>query len=276
VSVSERLSFPSAEEIASYLNTQHPCTAENRALKQSKIVEILARSFANVTKPSMGIQTAIDLTLLDELSSWEVSERINLSMLLFKALKDCAKGEKFETAVSSSTTSVEVKKEEAKVATPQEELKAQAESEGEIKVRHATESLIDPTMTKIEKWESVTPFAGRVVAFRTTSPYFGAKKGFPIDSDASLKFGYISDDPSSYDEGEMGYKITRLLKPTEIPGGCIVLNSHLDIPLLMRLATVEEVNKMRKAVESAIAEFEYQFGNNRIFAILDAHISKLR
>lgn len=274
MSISERLSFPSAEDIAFYLNTQHPFTAENTLLKQSKIVEILARSFANVTKPSMGIQTAIDLTLLDELSSWEVSERINLSMLLFKALKDCAKGEKFEVAVSSSTTSVEVKKEEIKVATPPEKLKARAESEGEIKVRHATESLIDPTMTKIEKWESMAPFASRVVAFRTTSPYFGAKKGFSIDSDASLKFGYISDDPSSY-EGEMGYKITRLLKPTEIPGGCLVFNSHLDIPLLMRLATVEEVNKMRKAVESAMAEFEYQFGNNRIFAILDAHISKL-
>lgn len=274
MSISERLSFPSAEDIAFYLNTQHPFSAENTLLKQSKIVEILARSFANVTKPSMGIQTAIDLTLLDELSSWEVSERINLSMLLFKALKDCAKGEKFEVAVSSSTTSVEVKKEEIKVATPPEELKARAESEGEIKVRHATESLIDPTMTKIEKWESMAPFASRVVAFRTTSPYFGAKKGFSIDSDASLKFGYISDYITSYARGE-AYNIKRLLKPTEVSELCALVNPRLDIPLLMRLATLEEVNKMRKAIQSAAAKFEYESDNNCIFAFLDAHISKL-
>jgi len=149
-----------------------------------------------------------------------------------------------------------------------------SKSEEELKVRQETES-IDPSMLKIERADAVAPLAGRLIAFRTNSYYFGSRKGYPIDSDASLKFGYVSADCSLCPTGEDGYGLTRLLKPDEVASGCLIIDSRLNEPLLMRLATLEETNKIRSAVESAAAKFEYATGKKQTDSIINQHIAQL-
>lgn len=134
---------------------------------------------------------------------------------------------------------------------------------------------IDSTMIKIEKAHSLTSFAGRLIAFRTTSYYFGSKQGYPIAADTSLKFGYVSADCLLWKNGENGHQITRLLKATDIPGACAVIDFFLNAPLFVRLATLEETNKIRQAVDSEAARFEYVFDKECTHAVLTQHKSKL-
>lgn len=150
-----------------------------------------------------------------------------------------------------------------------------SKSEEELKVRQDTKSAIDPSMIKIERADAVALFAGRLIAFRTNSSYFGSRTGYPIDSDASLKFGYVDADCSLCPTGEEGYGLTRLLKPDDVASGCLIIDSRLDEPLLMRLATLEETNKIRMAIDSNGAHFEYATGKKQIDSIINQHIAQL-
>lgn len=324
MSIPERFSLPSAEKILFHLNT-YPYIAENDRLK--KFIPILAAFLANSKKVSLGIQTGVLSKVSKQFPSLSTSAKITLSVCLVKALKDCAKGKKFEIALGSSEkTNGEEQKAEGKTAivqkvrestlktlddlanhlkgiqrskeefsppqcevvnlflTPSEDIFSlsdretvltKSKSEEELKVRQETESLIDPAMIKIERADAVALFAGRLIAFRTRSHYFSSRTEYPIDSDASLKFGYISSDCPLCQTGEDGYGLTRLLKPAEVASGCLIVDSKLDEPLLMRLATLEETNKIRIAIESNAASFEYVTDKKQIDSIINQHIAQL-
>jgi hypothetical protein len=123
-------------------------------------------------------------------------------------------------------------------------------------------------MQEISCWSDVTPFAGRVVA------YNGAHQGYTLE-DQSIRFGYVSEHVSHWDCGEKGYRMTRLLNPTDPQGPYALVTSKLKSPLSMRLASRDEITLIGRAIVANEARFEHLLNQERIGAILDRHLARL-
>jgi len=93
------LHFPSQGAIVSYLE-QHPLTSKetNPYLSEQKIIETVAKFFADQDKADMGVDMGVMLTMMD------LNEKLGLPQMslmainlnLTAALKDCANGKKIE------------------------------------------------------------------------------------------------------------------------------------------------------------------------------------
>lgn len=139
-------------------------------------------------------------------------------------------------------------------------------------------------MQVIRSWTDVKPFAGNIVAYKTHSYYLGASKGYSLTDD-SIMFGYINEPCHLWNSLELGYQMTRLFEPQEVPkkGNCVLVDSRLNTHLFMRLATWDEISLIFKAMTSGQAKFEYKFDDKQMKAILikqfssslDRHFSKL-
>jgi hypothetical protein len=117
----------------------------------------------------------------------------------------------------------------------------------------------DSTMTTVQSWKDVTPFAGRLVAYKTDSVYFGREKGYTLNT---LRFGFIPQSPYFWDNGERGFQILQLLKPKEIPAAKALNDSMLaKSSVAMRLATSEELHTVLRAVIFRQAKFEHDIND---------------
>ena len=124
----------------------------------------------------------------------------------------------------------------------------------------------------IHDWVDVLPFTGRVIAYQTDSYYFGAHKGYTIEN---VHFGYIRDACSTCGS-EIGYTMTKVLKPEDVASDCTLTPSHLKSKISMRLATKKEIQLINKAITDDQAKFEYMFDKEKVNAILERNLNFLQ
>ena len=128
-------------------------------------------------------------------------------------------------------------------------------------------------MTPLLSWDDAMPFAGKVVAYKTTSYYMGSEKGYVLD-DLDLKFGYVSCEFGEWYpcgiEVERGYCLTKLLKPKDI-SGTSVLNGDRCQSISIRLASSKEISSIIQAITSDQAILEY-WDKDKSLSVLSQHI----
>lgn len=244
--VSNHYHFPSEETIVAYLS-QYPSIREDDYISKKGIISIAAKCFADADKDAKGIKDGVKEVLnrfsVSQLNPLNKDAFFALSKHLEKALQDCANGKVFE-----------VIKKKVKINNPD----------------------AYSTMTLIDTVEDVKPFFDRIVAYCTSADKSAGYKdyGYPIDADQSIKFGHI--DTTRY-LGELAYHIDRLLKPTdEIPTVFYhVMNQRLEgHEWFMRLATRDEVEKIRKVIRAGVASFPSKT-TQQAMQTLDKHLSLL-
>lgn len=127
----------------------------------------------------------------------------------------------------------------------------------------------------IKKWDDLAPYAGQIVAISDESSSYFARGTFSF-SDISCTFAYVISKPATYFAGGVGYHLNSLNKPRAIESACIVNENTLaesERPLEMRLASKEELKRIRTVVISSSAVFSTLFCNEALektMAILDA------
>lgn len=93
------LHFPSQGAIVSYLE-QHPLTSKetNPYLSEKKIIEAVAKFFADQDKADMGVDMGVMLTMYDLNEKLKLPEMalMTINLNLTAALKDCANGKKID------------------------------------------------------------------------------------------------------------------------------------------------------------------------------------
>jgi len=151
--------------------------------------------------------------------------------------------------------------------------------------KRSSMALIDASMSVIRSWEDVSPFAGRVVAYRSASadltderPYFVHRKivdGNPINSDVSLRYGYIEPSGGSlYFDGETGYIMARLMSQGACGGMSVLVGSRIQQGLFIRLATIEEIYQIADAISSGDAIFQ-TIPTSDVFMILQRELKSI-
>lgn len=90
------LQFPAQDAITTYL-TKHPLTSDPY-LTEKKIIETVAKFFANQRKAELGVDMGVMLSLYDLNKKIGLPETalIAIQMNLVEALKDCANGKPIE------------------------------------------------------------------------------------------------------------------------------------------------------------------------------------
>ncbi len=141
---------------------------------------------------------------------------------------------------------------------------------GSASIEVGSGSSLTPCFQKISLSTQVSPFSGRVVAYKTNSTYF--RSGYRVDD---TYFGYI--DPSlTIWSACSGYRMTRVTKPKDFANHCVLIEGHLKgADFSMRLATAEEVALLNRAITDDQAKFEYMVGKERMKEILESHLSEL-
>jgi len=136
------------------------------------------------------------------------------------------------------------------------------------------ESTPEQDFKQVDSHEDLKAFAGSVVAYKTNSRYLGSEKGYPIASDASVKYGYVSPASERWQDVELGteegYRMTRLLRPNDFPRNCALVDSEIKRGafLLRSIITKEESEKIKEALSTDKAKFEYVFNKEKAFAML--------
>ena len=121
----------------------------------------------------------------------------------------------------------------------------------------------------IAKWRDVAPFADRIVAVKSDSFYFTktylgkpersvddrSVAGFTFPN-ASFAFARVMKEPIRFDGGR-GYNLDSLIKFGAVQSTTAVNKSSLKDygPLSLRLASIEELEKIRCVVSSKLAVF---------------------
>lgn len=93
--MSSTLHFPSESIIKNYLENEHPLTKDDSYMKEKKVLEAAARTFADQDKVPMGIQIGLTFMLHDIGYNVPQPAIMTTTMNLSAALKDCAEGKKF-------------------------------------------------------------------------------------------------------------------------------------------------------------------------------------
>jgi len=118
--------------------------------------------------------------------------------------------------------------------------------------------------TTIQSLGEISPFAGHMVAYETTSPYFGLHKGYTIAENSTTKYGYVEALYIPWTTGEYGPNLTRVLTPRDLHSNCALINSLLlQHPLLLRLATRQEIEWIQKAVDLGEAQLEHSSARDK-------------
>lgn len=145
-----------------------------------------------------------------------------------------------------------------------------------VSVDHSTPRL--DQFQNIEKWTDVKPFADKIVAIKSPSDYFTGRNSitptltFP---DIPFSFAYVK--KSHHMDFEPGalYYLNLLLKREAIHFGTFIDQRSLEDagPLELRLASTDELVRIRKAVSSSGAVFSTLYckeAQKEAKAILDA------
>ncbi len=136
----------------------------------------------------------------------------------------------------------------------------------------SSSSSVSSSFQTIQSWDQVTPFAGRIVAYQTSSYYIGATKWL---TEGNTRFGFIEEVPLRWERNEKGYLMIRVLKPQDSHGNCALIDSQLKEQLCMRIATTAEVELIDKAIAAKEAKFEYAVEDEIVRSIFEKHRSKI-
>lgn len=123
-------------------------------------------------------------------------------------------------------------------------------------------------MQKIEKWEDVKPFAGKIVAYTARSYYFneGQESSIVTQEEPNLKIGYIipGTEISPWCTSEYGFNLACLLKKKSISSKHALINSLIkeDGSIYMREVTHEECAKILKLLVENKVKWDYDMGPN--------------
>lgn len=108
----------------------------------------------------------------------------------------------------------------------------------------------DSSMTKINKWQGMKQFAGRIIAYKSNSHYICFGKNYKIDNDSSIQFGQVSLTPLKWADQQQGYHLYKVIEKCSIGSICALCDCYLSEGLWVRLATQEEIEKIKKAKEN--------------------------
>jgi hypothetical protein len=126
------------------------------------------------------------------------------------------------------------------------------------------------TLRLIKKWEDVQPFAGKVVAYKTTSYYINSIKDDYQSHNSIFNYGFIERTPIYWSCGEMGYNMNKLLKKKGYPGNMALTKREiLHKPFRMREVNSREAKEIIKAITRKKARFAYTWGERKQEIISD-------
>ncbi len=120
-------------------------------------------------------------------------------------------------------------------------------------------------LSEIKTWETIEPFAGYLVAYTTISERLG--RGYIIDQDSSIKYGYIEKNPLTREDVQdytpyqkpAGYTLLPLLNEDQSGYDELTDSSITGANVSMRAATMQEITQIRAAI-SGNARFGNFFG----------------
>lgn len=111
-------------------------------------------------------------------------------------------------------------------------------------------------MQKIEKWEDVAPFAGRIIAYATFSSYFGCNGGYCLDN--KLKYGRISKEAARWNRDGKGYSLRQMINFGEkvIEEKALTDSKLRGAVMAMRYLSIDEIIDLHQAVSEQNVRLE--------------------
>lgn len=120
-------------------------------------------------------------------------------------------------------------------------------------------------MEKINKWEDVKKFAGKSVAYKTTSDYLSFSDNYKLVPESKIKYDILDSLPFRPDNyREIGFNsrridMRRIIMPKSVCGVHALTDSTLKgANLFMRLLTDNEKTLLKKAISCDLAKVEYR------------------
>lgn len=126
----------------------------------------------------------------------------------------------------------------------------------------------DPNIA-ITQWEDAEQFAGHLVAYTTTSYFFGATKGFAVSSgNNQLKYGYVSKKVDAH-YIQTGHQLFQILKSDETDVPSILIEIFLKkAKMFMRHTNALEKVAILKALKDKTICVPYPLSNGVIIDTL--------
>ncbi len=114
-------------------------------------------------------------------------------------------------------------------------------------------------LSEIKTWKDVERFTGFIVAYTGSSKELGKERGYSLYQDSSLNYGYVEEEPlvGTYHNKlyEEAYTLWTLINKIDC-GYCNLTDSSIaKANLLMRVATLKEINQIRIAISDNNAGF---------------------
>ncbi len=132
-------------------------------------------------------------------------------------------------------------------------------------IAHAMENAENNSLTAIQKWQDVTPFAGKVVAYTATTNYLDSKTYKYLLPASSLSYGYIDESLHPWEGCGDGYNLSQLIKKNGVPGNKALADEFISKgSLCMREVTSQEAREIIEALTPQKANFDYQSGKKII------------
>ena len=124
-------------------------------------------------------------------------------------------------------------------------------------------------IVSIKTWKDVNSFAGQVIAYQTSSLWLGGSQKDDVFSLHDFKYAFVKQELMQWRNSGPGYFMARLIRSKGVGHFCALTDIELkSTTLLMRLATSAEIKRIKEAISSDEAEFEY-FNKGEILLKLD-------
>ncbi len=137
-------------------------------------------------------------------------------------------------------------------------------------------------MNPIQSVDDVSIFAGRIVAYKTTSYRLGSTRGYDIGV-KDVRFALIDKEIRTVTYNnlmvETGYLMSLFLGSKEIPSDRRLSDSSLEkANMHMRLASIDEIERLKTAMQhnEANLEYGYRFDEVATANLLNDAIERLK
>lgn len=120
------------------------------------------------------------------------------------------------------------------------------------------------------------PFKGRIVAYKTQSTYLGGNRGVQLKDDGLLRYAYIAPNSRLSALGEEVFDLNQLIKPDEVQLTHAIGESSLNMGVSMRLASLREIVKIKKAIKAKEAVFEQMPDIEKVKQAIQLHLTMLK